>query len=103
MITGSVPATACITTRARAETPWAFAQSFDANTRAAAPSTTPEEFASLSVKLSALHSRYEFAQRRRVMEELVPRLTALAALAKGQQIGFTVDRGETRVAMLEAR
>ena len=48
----------------------------------------------ISVKLSALHPRYEFAQRRRVMEELVPRLTALAALAKDQQIGFTVDAEE---------
>src|SRR5258707_11731518 len=48
----------------------------------------------ISVKLSALHPRYEFAQRRRVMEELVPRLTALAALAKDQRIGFTVDAEE---------
>ncbi len=48
----------------------------------------------ISVKLSALHPRYEFAQRRRTMEELVPRLTALARLAKEQNIGFTIDAEE---------
>jgi RHH-type proline utilization regulon transcriptional repressor/proline dehydrogenase/delta 1-pyrroline-5-carboxylate dehydrogenase len=33
----------------------------------------------ISVKLSALHPRYEVAKRARVMEELVPRVRALAA------------------------
>jgi proline dehydrogenase len=32
----------------------------------------------ISVKLSALHPRYEVAKRDRVMEELVPRVRALA-------------------------
>ena len=35
--------------------------------------------ASVSVKLSGLHPRYEFAQRERVLAELGPRLSALAA------------------------
>ncbi len=48
----------------------------------------------ISVKLSALHPRYEFAQRHRVTEELVPRLKALAAAAKRVDIGFTVDAEE---------
>jgi RHH-type proline utilization regulon transcriptional repressor/proline dehydrogenase/delta 1-pyrroline-5-carboxylate dehydrogenase len=48
----------------------------------------------ISVKLSALHPRYEMAQRGRVLAELVPRLTALAALAKGAGIGFTIDAEE---------
>jgi RHH-type proline utilization regulon transcriptional repressor/proline dehydrogenase/delta 1-pyrroline-5-carboxylate dehydrogenase len=48
----------------------------------------------ISVKLSALHPRYEFAQRDRVMGELVPRLTALARAAKQVNIGFTIDAEE---------
>jgi len=48
----------------------------------------------ISVKLSALHPRYEFAQRGRVMAELVPRLNELAALAKAADIGFCVDAEE---------
>jgi RHH-type proline utilization regulon transcriptional repressor/proline dehydrogenase/delta 1-pyrroline-5-carboxylate dehydrogenase len=54
----------------------------------------PIEGPGISVKLSALHPRYEFAQGRRVMAELVPRLAALAHLAKEQKIGFTVDAEE---------
>ena len=49
---------------------------------------------SVSVKLSALHPRYEFAQRERVMAELVARLGALALLAKSTGIGLNVDAEE---------
>ncbi|MDX8347499.1 bifunctional proline dehydrogenase/L-glutamate gamma-semialdehyde dehydrogenase PutA [Cognatiyoonia sp. IB215446] len=48
----------------------------------------------ISVKLSALHPRYEVAQKARVMEELVPRLRALAMLAKSAGMGFNVDAEE---------
>ena len=48
----------------------------------------------VSVKLSALHPRYEVAQRDRVMNELVPRLLALAERAKAANIGFCVDAEE---------
>jgi RHH-type proline utilization regulon transcriptional repressor/proline dehydrogenase/delta 1-pyrroline-5-carboxylate dehydrogenase len=48
----------------------------------------------ISVKLSALHPRYEFAQADRVMGELVPRLKALALAAKKVDIGFTIDAEE---------
>ncbi|MEL6957627.1 MAG: bifunctional proline dehydrogenase/L-glutamate gamma-semialdehyde dehydrogenase PutA [Pseudomonadota bacterium] len=48
----------------------------------------------ISVKLSALHPRYEEAQRDRVMEELVPRLRSLAMLAKSAGQGFNVDAEE---------
>jgi RHH-type transcriptional regulator, proline utilization regulon repressor / proline dehydrogenase / delta 1-pyrroline-5-carboxylate dehydrogenase len=54
----------------------------------------PIEGPGISVKLSALHPRYEFAQSRRVMQELVPRLAALARLARDVDIGFTVDAEE---------
>jgi RHH-type proline utilization regulon transcriptional repressor/proline dehydrogenase/delta 1-pyrroline-5-carboxylate dehydrogenase len=48
----------------------------------------------ISIKLSALHPRYEFAQRQRVMTELVPRIVALGQAAKRFDIGFTIDAEE---------
>jgi RHH-type transcriptional regulator, proline utilization regulon repressor / proline dehydrogenase / delta 1-pyrroline-5-carboxylate dehydrogenase len=48
----------------------------------------------ISVKLSALHPRYEVAKRARVMEELVPRVRALATLAKAAGLGFNIDAEE---------
>ena len=48
----------------------------------------------ISVKLSALHPRYEFAQRQRVIAQVVPRLKALAQAAKAADIGLTVDAEE---------
>ncbi len=48
----------------------------------------------ISVKLSALHPRYEVAMRARVMEELVPRVRALATLAKAAGLGFNIDAEE---------
>ncbi|SKA16798.1 bifunctional proline dehydrogenase/L-glutamate gamma-semialdehyde dehydrogenase PutA [Novilysobacter spongiicola] len=50
--------------------------------------------ASISVKLSALHPRYEHAKRERVLAELTPRVLELARLAKSSGIGFTVDAEE---------
>ncbi|MFS8138751.1 MAG: bifunctional proline dehydrogenase/L-glutamate gamma-semialdehyde dehydrogenase PutA, partial [Thermomonas sp.] len=50
---------------------------------------------SISVKLSALHPRYEHAKRARLMSELAPRVLELAQLAKQYGIGFTVDAEET--------
>jgi RHH-type proline utilization regulon transcriptional repressor/proline dehydrogenase/delta 1-pyrroline-5-carboxylate dehydrogenase len=54
----------------------------------------PVESPGISVKLSALHPRYEFAQRARALAELTPRLIDLARLAKDADIGFTVDAEE---------
>ena len=48
----------------------------------------------ISVKLSALFPRYEFAQRGRVMEELVPRVSALAKMAAKANMGFNIDAEE---------
>ncbi len=48
----------------------------------------------ISVKLSALHPRYEEAKRDRVMAELVPRLRNLARLACGLGLGFNIDAEE---------
>lgn len=48
----------------------------------------------ISIKLSALHPRYSRAQADRVIGELLPRVQALAALAKSYDIGFNVDAEE---------
>lgn len=48
----------------------------------------------ISVKLSALHPRYEWTQRERVLAELVPRVSALAELARNANIGFNIDAEE---------
>jgi RHH-type proline utilization regulon transcriptional repressor/proline dehydrogenase/delta 1-pyrroline-5-carboxylate dehydrogenase len=48
----------------------------------------------ISVKLSALHPRYGWAQRARVMAELLPRLAALAARARACGIGLNIDAEE---------
>ncbi|MDA3935101.1 MAG: bifunctional proline dehydrogenase/L-glutamate gamma-semialdehyde dehydrogenase PutA [Gammaproteobacteria bacterium] len=49
---------------------------------------------SISVKLSALHPRYEFAQRERVLEELPARLLELAEAAASHDIALTMDAEE---------
>jgi RHH-type proline utilization regulon transcriptional repressor/proline dehydrogenase/delta 1-pyrroline-5-carboxylate dehydrogenase len=49
----------------------------------------------ISVKLSALHTRYSRAQRDRVMGELLPRLTKLALLARQYDIGINIDAEES--------
>ena len=48
----------------------------------------------ISVKLSAIHPRYERAQYDRVMKELLPRLKALFLLAKQYQVGLNIDAEE---------
>jgi len=49
----------------------------------------------VSIKLSALHPRFEEAKRSRVMGELLPRLQTLARLAAGRGIAFTIDAEES--------
>jgi len=48
----------------------------------------------ISIKLSALHPRYSRLQRGPVMAELLPRVQALAALARHYDIGFNIDAEE---------
>ncbi|MBE1301390.1 MAG: bifunctional proline dehydrogenase/L-glutamate gamma-semialdehyde dehydrogenase PutA [Alteromonadaceae bacterium] len=48
----------------------------------------------ISVKLSAIHPRYEFTHQERVFNELVPKLKELVLAAKQYDIGFTVDAEE---------
>jgi RHH-type transcriptional regulator, proline utilization regulon repressor / proline dehydrogenase / delta 1-pyrroline-5-carboxylate dehydrogenase len=49
----------------------------------------------ISVKLSALHPRYQVAQRERVMAELLPRLRSLALQAASAGINLTIDAEES--------
>ena len=50
--------------------------------------------ASISVKLSALHPRYEEKQEARVMAELLPRVADLALEARALNVGLTIDAEE---------
>ena len=50
--------------------------------------------ASISVKLSALHPRFEEKQEARVISELLPKVAELAGLAKQLNVGFTIDAEE---------
>ena len=49
----------------------------------------------ISIKLSALHPRFEEAKRSRVMGELLPRLQTLAQLAAARGVAFTIDAEES--------
>ncbi|MGH1331393.1 MAG: bifunctional proline dehydrogenase/L-glutamate gamma-semialdehyde dehydrogenase PutA [Paracoccaceae bacterium] len=48
----------------------------------------------ISIKLSALHPRYEQLKSSAVLQELVPRALALASLAKSANIGLNIDAEE---------
>ncbi len=49
----------------------------------------------ISIKLSALHPKYEFTHAHRVMNELVPKVKELCLLAKQYDIGLTIDAEES--------
>jgi RHH-type proline utilization regulon transcriptional repressor/proline dehydrogenase/delta 1-pyrroline-5-carboxylate dehydrogenase len=52
------------------------------------------EAPSISVKLSALHPRYEYSKRERVLEELTANVLELAQMAKAHGIALTIDAEE---------
>jgi RHH-type proline utilization regulon transcriptional repressor/proline dehydrogenase/delta 1-pyrroline-5-carboxylate dehydrogenase len=52
------------------------------------------EGAGISIKLSALHPRYQRIKRARMMNELLPRVKRLAVLARSYDIGFNIDAEE---------
>jgi len=72
-----------------------YAQAIDAIGAAASGTSSVASAPGISVKLSALHPRYHFAQRARVLAELQPTLLALAQRAKAAGIGLTVDAEES--------
>ncbi|MEW6993550.1 bifunctional proline dehydrogenase/L-glutamate gamma-semialdehyde dehydrogenase PutA [Colwelliaceae bacterium MEBiC 14330] len=55
----------------------------------------PRKVPGISIKLSAIHPRYEFSHKARVMTEIVPKLKALCLQAKQYNIGLTVDAEES--------
>ena len=65
-------------------------------TVAARNSAGPEPPATaISVKLSALHPRFEEMKRTRVFAELLPRVRSLALLARDGTVGLTLDAEES--------
>jgi RHH-type proline utilization regulon transcriptional repressor/proline dehydrogenase/delta 1-pyrroline-5-carboxylate dehydrogenase len=56
---------------------------------------SPETADGISIKLSALFSRYEDLQRDRVFAELLPRVWALVELAAKANLNLTIDAEET--------
>ncbi|WP_243370248.1 bifunctional proline dehydrogenase/L-glutamate gamma-semialdehyde dehydrogenase PutA [Microvirga solisilvae] len=70
-----------------------YAAAIDAIGRSAGNEPLPNR-PGISVKLSALHPRYEATSRERVMRELVPLVIALAQRAKSYDLNFTVDAEE---------
>ncbi|MGE5505344.1 MAG: bifunctional proline dehydrogenase/L-glutamate gamma-semialdehyde dehydrogenase PutA [Actinomycetota bacterium] len=71
----------------------AYAEAIEA-VGAASAGRGPVEGPGISVKLSAIHPRVEPSQIERVRAELVPRLAELCRLARGVNIGLTVDAEE---------
>jgi RHH-type proline utilization regulon transcriptional repressor/proline dehydrogenase/delta 1-pyrroline-5-carboxylate dehydrogenase len=72
----------------------AYAESIKAIGQAA-KGKGPRKSPGISVKLSAIHPRYEFSNRDRVMVEIPARLKELCLLAKEYDIGLTVDAEES--------
>lgn len=56
---------------------------------------------SISVKLSALHPRYDFGKHARVMADLPPKLLQLAQLARENHIALTIDAEEADRQLLQ--
>ncbi len=50
---------------------------------------------SVSIKLSALHPRYQVSQQDRVIEELLPRIIELCLMAKQGHVGLSIDAEES--------
>jgi RHH-type proline utilization regulon transcriptional repressor/proline dehydrogenase/delta 1-pyrroline-5-carboxylate dehydrogenase len=70
-----------------------YAAAIDAIGRAGDDRPLPDR-PGISVKLSALHPRFEALSQLRVMSELVPRLLDLARRARAFDLNFTVDAEE---------
>jgi RHH-type proline utilization regulon transcriptional repressor/proline dehydrogenase/delta 1-pyrroline-5-carboxylate dehydrogenase len=71
----------------------AYSHAIDA-LAATAKSDNIAENPGISIKLSALHPRYELTQAHRAVPELVERTLLLASKAKAARIGFNIDAEE---------
>ncbi|MEM1036559.1 MAG: bifunctional proline dehydrogenase/L-glutamate gamma-semialdehyde dehydrogenase PutA [Pseudomonadota bacterium] len=63
----------------------------------------PEDKSGISVKLSALHPRYEAINEARVMAEIYPKVLALAEKAKAANINFCIDAEEAERLVLQLK
>ena len=70
-----------------------YAKAIEAIGRAAGDARLPAR-PGISIKLSALHPRYQARQAERVMRELTPRVVELARAAKAHDLNLTVDAEE---------
>ncbi len=70
-----------------------YAKAIEAIGESAGQESLPER-PGISVKLSALHPRYEPLSRPRVLAELAPQVAQLARIAKRHDLNFTIDAEE---------
>src|SRR5215468_5906365 len=70
-----------------------YADAIDEIGKAAGNEALPKR-PGISVKLSALHPRYEALSHDRILAELTPKVLELAQLAKRRELNFTVDAEE---------
>ena len=73
----------------------------------ACKTTSPHDNCGISVKLSAIHPRYELGKKERITNELVPRLASLVKAAHDANIPLTLDaeeadRSDLLLSVLEA-
>jgi RHH-type proline utilization regulon transcriptional repressor/proline dehydrogenase/delta 1-pyrroline-5-carboxylate dehydrogenase len=71
-----------------------YEQAIAAIARAAEGGRPVQQNDGISIKLSALHPRYEALQQARVMQELVPRVWGLCRMAAEANINLTIDAEE---------
>ena len=73
----------------------AYATAIDSIGRANTADSNIYSANGISVKLSALHPRYDYAQHKKVMNELLPRIKQLCLQAKKYDIGLSIDAEES--------
>ena len=61
---------------------------------------SPENRAGISIKLSALHPRYEINHQAQVLDDMLPMVLELARLAKKYNINLTIDAEESERLLL---
>ena len=72
----------------------AYSKAIDEIGKTIDPNEQVEQANGISVKLSALHPRYYYAQQQLVMDELLPRIKQLCLQAKQYNIGLSIDAEE---------
>ncbi|MEY2890867.1 MAG: hypothetical protein RJA98_775, partial [Pseudomonadota bacterium] len=73
----------------------AYRHAIEAIAAQSTPAAGPMDNDGISIKLSALFSRYEDAQRERVFAELLPRVWQLIELAAAANVNLTIDAEES--------